>query len=68
MIEEIDSSVKENVKSKKHLTQNIQELCDTMKRPNVRIIGMEEGFQLRNPKKYLNKFVEENCPHLKEVS
>ena len=33
MIEEIDSSVKENVKSNKSLTQNIQEIWDTMKRP-----------------------------------
>ena len=36
-----DSSVKENVKSNKFLTQNIQELWDTMKRQNLRIIGIE---------------------------
>ena len=41
-IEETDSSVKENVKSNKLLTQNIQEIWDTMKRPNLRIIGIEE--------------------------
>ena len=40
---ETDISVKENVKSKKFLTQNIQEIWDTMKRPNLRIIGVEEG-------------------------
>ena len=40
-IEEIDTSVKENVKSKKFLTQNIQEIWDTMKRPNLRIIEIE---------------------------
>ena len=33
-IEEIDSSVKENVKSKTLLTQNIQEIWDAMKSPN----------------------------------
>ena len=43
MIEDIDTSIKENVKSKKFLTQNIQEIWDIMKRPNLRIIGMEEG-------------------------
>jgi hypothetical protein len=32
-IEEIDISVKEPVKSKIFLTQNIQEILDTMKRP-----------------------------------
>ena len=28
---------------KKLLVQNIQEVCDTMKLPNLRIIGIEEG-------------------------
>ena len=36
---EINSSTKENLKSNKSLTQNIQEIWDTMKRPNLRIIG-----------------------------
>jgi hypothetical protein len=36
-----DTLVKENVKSKQ-LTQNIQELWDSMIRPNLRIIGIEE--------------------------
>ena len=43
MIEEIDILVKENVKSKKFLAQNIQEMWSTMKRPNPRIIGIEVG-------------------------
>jgi hypothetical protein len=38
-IENIDIIVKENRKSKKLLTQNIQ---DTMRRPDLRIIGIEE--------------------------
>ena len=41
-LEEIDSSVKENVNSKKILTQSIQEIWDTMKNSNLRIIGIEE--------------------------
>ena len=43
MIEETDTSVKENVKSKKFLTQNIQEIWDTTKSQNLRIIEIEEG-------------------------
>ena len=39
----MDTQVKENAKSKNLLTQNIQEIWDTMKRPNLRIIGIEEG-------------------------
>jgi hypothetical protein len=34
---------KENVKAKKFLTQNVQEIWNTMKRPNLGIIGIEEG-------------------------
>jgi hypothetical protein len=41
-IEEIDTSVKENVKSKTFLTQHIQELWDTEK-SNQRIIGIDRG-------------------------
>ena len=42
-IENIDTTIKENVKCKKILTQNIQEIQDTMRRPNLRIIGIEES-------------------------
>jgi uncharacterized coiled-coil protein SlyX len=38
-IESINTTVKENAKFKKLLTQNIQEIQDTM-RPNLRIIGI----------------------------
>ena len=46
-IEEIDSSVKEKIKSNKSLTQNIHEIWDTMKSPNHRIIGIEEGEEVQ---------------------
>ena len=42
-IENIDTTVKENAKCKKLLTQNIQEIQDTMKRPNLRIISIEDS-------------------------
>jgi uncharacterized coiled-coil protein SlyX len=34
-IENIDTTIKENAKCKKILTQNIQEIQDTMRRPNL---------------------------------
>jgi stress response protein YsnF len=48
-IENIDTTIKENVKCKKILTQNIQEIQDTLRRPNLRIIGIgkKEDFQLK---------------------
>jgi predicted ribosome quality control (RQC) complex YloA/Tae2 family protein len=42
-IENIGISTKENVKYKKLLTTNIQEIQDTMRRPNLWIIGIEES-------------------------
>ena len=47
--ENIDTTIKENVKSKMILTQNIQVIQDTMRRPNLRIIGVDENedFQLK---------------------
>ena len=41
-IKEIDALVKENTESKKFLTQYIQKIWDTMKRPNLRIIRLQE--------------------------
>ena len=40
-IENIDTTVKENAKCKKILTQNIQEIQDTMRKPNLKIIGID---------------------------
>jgi uncharacterized coiled-coil protein SlyX len=50
-IESIDTTVKENAKCKKVLTQNIQEIQDKIRRPNLRIIGIEvhEDSQLKGP-------------------
>ena len=39
-----------------------------MKRPSLRIIGIEEGeeSQLKGPENIFNKIIEENFPNLKE--
>jgi hypothetical protein len=68
-IENIDTSVKENAKSKNLLTQNIQEIQDIMRRPNLRIIDIEESkdSQLKEPVNIFNKIIEENFPNLKKV-
>jgi hypothetical protein len=68
IIENIDTTVKENAKCKKLLTQNIQENQDTMKRPNLRIIGVEESedSQHKGPVNIINKILEENSFNLKK--
>jgi chromosome segregation ATPase len=67
-IENIDTTIKENAKCKKILTQNIQEIKDKMGRLNLRIIGLEERqeFQLKGPVNIFNKIIEENFPNLKK--
>jgi hypothetical protein len=65
----IDTMVKENAKSKKLLTPNIQENQDTMRRPNLRIIGIEKSkdSQFTGPVNIFNKIIKENVPNLKKV-
>ena len=67
-IENIGTTIKENGKCKKILTQNIQEIQDTMRRPNLWIIGVDvnEDFQLKGPANIFDKIIEENFPNLKK--
>ena len=67
-IENIDTTIKENTKCKKILTQNIKEIQDTMRRPNLWIIGIDENedFQLKGPVNIFNKIIEENFSNLKK--
>jgi hypothetical protein len=63
----IDTTIKENAKCKKILTQNIQEIQDTMRRPNLQTIGVDvnEDFQFIGPANICNKIIEENFPYIK---
>lgn len=65
MIEEMDTSDKENVRSP---GTNIQEIWDKMKRTNLRIIGIKEGeeTQVKGTENIFNKIVEKNVPNLKK--
>ena len=67
-IKNMDTTIKENAKCKKILTQKIKEIQDTMRRPNLRIIGVDENedFQLKGPANIFNKIIEENFPHLRK--
>jgi hypothetical protein len=67
-IENIDTIIKENAKCKKILTQNIQDIQDTRRRPNLGIIGADENedFQCKGTANIFNKIIEENFPNLKK--
>jgi predicted RNase H-like nuclease (RuvC/YqgF family) len=67
-IENMDTTIKENAKCKKILTQNIQEIQDTVRRLNLQIIGIDESedFQLKRPVNIFSTIIEENFPNLKK--
>jgi hypothetical protein len=67
-IENMDTTIKENAKSKKILTQNTQKIQDTMRRPNLRIIEVDENedIQLKGSVNIINKIIEENFSYLKK--
>ena len=65
-IENTDKIVIENAKCKTLQTPNIQEMQDTMRRPNLKIMGIEESkdSQIKGPVNIF-KNIEENLPNLK---
>jgi hypothetical protein len=67
-IENMDTTIKENAKFKRILTQNIQEIKETMRRPKLRIIDIDEkkDFQLEGPVNIFHKIIEESPPKLKK--
>ena len=67
-LEDIQSSTKKNIKYNKSLTQNIQEIWDTMKRPNLRITGIEEAEEIliKGTENIFNEIIEENFRNLQK--
>ena len=68
-IENICTTTKENAKCKRILNRNIQKIRDTMRTPNLQIIGVyeNEDFQLKGPANIFNKIIGENFPNLKKT-
>ena len=65
-MEKLNALTKENSKSNKVSSQNTQEMWDTIKKQNLRIIGIEEReeLQIKDPENIFNKIIE-NFPNLK---
>jgi hypothetical protein len=56
------------IKKLKSFDKKMQELTDSIKRPNLRIIGIEEGeeVQAKGMHNILNKIITENFPNLEK--
>ena len=67
-IEEIDTLIKESAKCKTFLTQNIEEIWNTIKRLIQGIIGRErhKGFQFKVSENIFKKIIDENFPNLEK--
>ena len=65
---DIELSTKENLRSNKSLTENIEEIWDTVKRLILRISGIEEGeeIQLKVTENIFNK-IKEDFPNLQRI-
>jgi hypothetical protein len=57
------------VKQRKTCEKNMQELTDIIKRPNLRIMGIEEGeeVQAKGMHNIVNKIITENFPNLEKT-
>lgn len=66
MVEKMNTLVKENVCKTTPDTKH-QEIWDTPKSPNLRVIGTEEGkeSQLDSPEIIFNKIIREKFPNLR---
>jgi chromosome segregation ATPase len=58
------------VKQLKTCERNMQELTNSIKRPNLRIMGIEEGeeVQAKGIHNILNKIITENSPNLEKTT
>jgi sugar-specific transcriptional regulator TrmB len=65
-IEKMGTTIKENAKCKKILTENIQEIQGTMRRPSIWIIGVDENeyFQIKGPANIFTKIIQENSSNI----
>ena len=67
-IENMSTTIKENSKCKKILTQRIQGIQDTMRRLKMWIIGIDkkDDFQHKGPANIFNKIIKETFPNQKQ--
>jgi hypothetical protein len=55
------------VKQLKSCERNMQELSNSIKKPNLRIMGIEEEVQAKGIQNTFNKIITENFPNLEKV-
>jgi chromosome segregation ATPase len=66
--EKLDQTVKDHKSMLRKYNWNMQDIWDTMKRPNLQIMGVEEGeeIQTKGPDNLFNRVIAENIPNLEK--
>jgi hypothetical protein len=69
-VEELDQTVKDYERMLRKYEQNMQDIWDTIKRPNLQIMGVEEGkeIQTKGIDNLFNRIIAEKFPNLKKES
>jgi hypothetical protein len=68
-ISELEHKIEIKEKNRRNLSQTMQELSDSIKRPNLRIMGIEEEEEIQSKgiHNIFNKIMTENLLNLKKV-
>jgi hypothetical protein len=67
-VEELDQTVKDYERMLRKYEQNMQDIWDTIKRPNLQIMGVEEGreIQTKGIDNLFNRIIAEKFPNLEK--
>jgi hypothetical protein len=67
-VEELDQAVKNHEKILRKYEWNMQDIWDTMKRPNLHIMGIEQGeeIQTKGTDNLFNKIIAQNFPSIEK--
>jgi hypothetical protein len=68
-VKELEQTVKDHERMLRKHKWNMQDIWDTMKRPNLQISGIEEGkeIQAKGTDNLFNNIIAENFPNLEKV-
>jgi uncharacterized coiled-coil protein SlyX len=69
-VEELNQTIKDHKRMLRKYEWDMQDIWDTIKRPNLQIMGIEEGeeIQTKGIDNLFNRIIAENFPNLKKVT
>jgi hypothetical protein len=67
-VDKLDQTIKDHERMLRKYKWNMQDISDTMKRPNLKIMGIEEGEEIQSKgiDNLFNRMIAEKFPNLKK--